>query len=121
VRKDRDAPPTASLSQQQSAALGISSPPGAAGAAKKETTDKLSSAVMSVMFVVVAGVIYFLPSLVASARSHNNSTAIFAFNILLGWTFLGWVAAFVWALTADTLPHDKVVVGYNKREPPPLR
>jgi hypothetical protein len=28
--------------------------------------------------------------------------AIFFLNLFLGWTFLGWVAAFVWACTSNT-------------------
>ncbi len=47
---------------------------------------------------IVLGV-YFLPTIVANRRQHRNTTAIFAFNLFLGWTFLGWVLAFVWALT----------------------
>jgi tetratricopeptide (TPR) repeat protein len=56
-----------------------------------------------VWLLILAAVIaiYFLPTLVGRARNHNNSMAIFALNILLGWTFLGWVIAIVWALTAD--------------------
>jgi hypothetical protein len=43
---------------------------------------------------------YLLPSMIASARNHHNASAIWALNLLLGWTFLGWVAALVWSLTA---------------------
>lgn len=42
------------------------------------------------------------PSAVANLRGHRNAGAICALNILLGWTSLGWMAAFVWALTNDT-------------------
>jgi Superinfection immunity protein len=47
----------------------------------------------------VALVIYFAPAVIASARSHHNAGAIFALNLLLGWTIYGWVAAFVWSCT----------------------
>ena len=56
-------------------------------------------------YVLIIGSIifaYFLPTIVAAARKHNNEGAIFALNLLLGWTFLGWVAALVWALTDNT-------------------
>jgi hypothetical protein len=49
-------------------------------------------------------VLYFLPSLTAASRGHHNRAAIFALNLLLGWTFLGWVAALVWSLTAPRAP-----------------
>ena len=42
--------------------------------------------------------IYFIPAYVANKRDHRNATAIFALNLLLGWTFLGWAVALVWAL-----------------------
>lgn len=41
---------------------------------------------------------YLLPSFVALQRKHANTTAICALNILVGWSFIGWVAALVWAL-----------------------
>ena len=44
--------------------------------------------------------LYFLPAVVAKLRAHHQRGAILALNILLGWTLLGWVIAFVWALTA---------------------
>ena len=44
--------------------------------------------------------IYILPAAVARARDHHQESAIWALNILLGWTFIGWVIALVWALTA---------------------
>lgn len=44
--------------------------------------------------------VYFAPAIVASWRNHPNATAIFALNLLLGATGVGWVAALVWALTA---------------------
>jgi len=43
---------------------------------------------------------YFLPTLIAAFRSHHQTVAIFATNLLLGWTVLGWIAALIWSLTA---------------------
>ena len=43
---------------------------------------------------------YWLPSGVALARGHQNSWAIVALNLFLGWTVLGWILALVWSLTA---------------------
>ena len=47
-----------------------------------------------------AGALYFVPTLVASRRDHHQRTPIFVLNLFLGWTFLGWVVALVWSLTA---------------------
>lgn len=55
-----------------------------------------------VVLLMVAFVAYFLPTFVASNRKHVNGTSIFLVNLLLGWTFLGWVVALVWASSANT-------------------
>ncbi len=49
--------------------------------------------------LIVIGVIYFIPSIIGYDK--QNATAIIALNILLGWTFVGWVVALVWALTKE--------------------
>ncbi|TWT41096.1 hypothetical protein RAS1_37880 [Phycisphaerae bacterium RAS1] len=50
--------------------------------------------------VIIGLFVYFLPTIVAVHRNHYNTTAIFALNLLLGWSFVGWVVALVWSLTA---------------------
>ena len=52
--------------------------------------------------LIVVLVLYLLPALVASQRRHVNRTAIFILNLLLGWTFIGWIIALVWSFTAAT-------------------
>ena len=54
---------------------------------------------MDFVFVIVALLIYFLPSVVA--RKKKNASAVFILNLFLGWTLLGWIAALVWALTNE--------------------
>lgn len=49
--------------------------------------------------MAVAMIVYFLPSIIGWNK--RNADAIVALNVLLGWTFLGWVAALVWALVRD--------------------
>ena len=44
---------------------------------------------------------YFLPSVVALARSKRDLLAIFLLNLFLGWTLIGWIVALVWAAKAD--------------------
>ncbi|OLU23084.1 hypothetical protein BVH03_22915 [Pseudomonas sp. PA15(2017)] len=41
--------------------------------------------------------IYFIPTIIASGRSHPNLVAIFVLNIFGGWTVICWIAALVWA------------------------
>jgi hypothetical protein len=52
-----------------------------------------------IAFVILA--IYFFPTIIAAARGKRNSGAIFVLNFFLGWSFIGWVVALVWALTHD--------------------
>lgn len=43
--------------------------------------------------------IYFIPAIIALSREHRSGWAIFALNLLTGWTGLGWIISIVWALT----------------------
>jgi Superinfection immunity protein len=54
---------------------------------------------LALTFIAILVGIYFLPLLVAWKRRHRNAVAIAVLNLFLGWTFLGWVAALVWAFT----------------------
>ena len=45
---------------------------------------------------------YLLPTFVASRRGHLSVMAIGLANLLFGWTFIGWIACMIWALTGDT-------------------
>jgi hypothetical protein len=46
-------------------------------------------------------VFYFLPAILAFARNKRDTTSILLLNLFLGWTFVGWVIALVWALKQD--------------------
>jgi hypothetical protein len=46
-------------------------------------------------------ILYFLPAIIAFARSKRDAGAILVLNLLLGWTAIGWVIALVWALKED--------------------
>jgi hypothetical protein len=51
------------------------------------------------IFLLVSLFLYFLPAYLA--RNRSNFTAILVLNLLAGWTFIGWIIALVWALSAD--------------------
>lgn len=59
-----------------------------------------------VMVILLILTVYFIPAAVASHRRHRNAAAIFMTNLLLGWTFLGWAVAMIWACTANTRPQE---------------
>jgi hypothetical protein len=63
-----------------------------------------------------------LPGIIASARGHHNAGAIWAISILLGWTGLGWLVAFIWSLTSTRAYRIPQVVINNSNQlgQPPL-
>ncbi len=69
----------------------------------------------------IGTMIYFLPSILAVVARRRNSATIVVLNILLGWSFVGWVVALVMALMKDPAPvqavhlHEHV---YSAARPP---
>jgi len=51
--------------------------------------------VSAAVTALVIAVVYFLPAIGASGR--KGAGTLFAVNLFLGWTVLGWLACFVWA------------------------
>ena len=51
------------------------------------------------IFMAIAACLYFLPAIIA--HNKKNAGAITLFNLFLGWTFVGWVVALVWAIAKD--------------------
>jgi len=52
-------------------------------------------------FIGFGFVMYFLPSIIALARSKRDITAIVLLNFFLAWTMIGWIVALVWAVKTD--------------------
>lgn len=88
----------ASLSKNDGATNSSRSSAPAPVAAQSRQPDSSSSAATSggLLLILLLG-LYFLPTIVGSR--HHNVGAIFVLNLFLGWTFLGWVIALVWACT----------------------
>lgn len=55
--------------------------------------ERLVSLPLALAFVPL----YFFPTVIAAVRKHREVFAIFILNALLGWTYVGWVLALVWA------------------------
>ncbi len=53
----------------------------------------------SVLYVLGATFLYFLPTFLALARGHHNFFLLAIVNLSLGWTVIGWVGALFWSLT----------------------
>ncbi len=61
----------------------------------------VGGSVLLVVIVLAIVFVYFLPTVVALLRHKQNTLAIFLLNLFLGWTFVGWVFAIIWAATVD--------------------
>lgn len=69
---------------------------------KSLEVKNMDSAVMILILVVaiVVGIaFYFIPAIIGFKRQHPNKAAILCVDLLLGWSFIGWVVALVWACT----------------------
>lgn len=62
--------------------------------------------------LVLVALVYFVPSIVASSRKHHNLGSILVINLLLGWTFVGWVVALAMAASAV---RPESTAGANRR------
>jgi drug/metabolite transporter (DMT)-like permease len=67
-------------------------------------TEDGTNAVVAIFLMMLGGILYFLPSIIASRNHHPRQTGIALLNIFLGWTLLGWVGALVWAVTLPEKP-----------------
>ena len=52
------------------------------------------------MELILLAAIYFLPSIISAVVGHHQQGSIFVINLLLGWTFIGWVVALAMACSA---------------------
>jgi len=53
------------------------------------------------ILITILSLFYFLPFAIAFNRMRANTGAIFALNLFLGWSLIGWVIALVWALKEE--------------------
>ena len=61
--------------------------------------------IVLLLLLVIGLVLYFLPTMIASLRSHHQLGAIIVVN-LFGWTFIGWVISLAWAVSATRNPTE---------------
>jgi hypothetical protein len=54
-------------------------------------------------FIGIGFVMYFLPTIIALARSKRDTLAIFLLNFFLGWSVIGWFVSLIWALKSDVV------------------
>jgi hypothetical protein len=72
-----------------------------------------NSGEIAILFLIIGTLIFtlhFLPSFFAFARQHPFRVPILLLNILLGWTVIGWVLLFLWAISEPPPKRRRVVV-----------
>lgn len=52
--------------------------------------------------LVLFSLLYFIPSIISVYRHKKNGCAISVFNLMLGWTLIGWIIALIWACLTDS-------------------
>lgn len=57
--------------------------------------------IFEIIVLIVVLMIYMLPSILVFFRKKSNWLLITVINILLGWTFIGWVVLMMEAFTSD--------------------
>lgn len=58
---------------------------------------------------IIILIAYFIPSIISTFRNTKSGLGIFMLNLFLGWTLIGYIAAFIWAFTAKTIKEYKSV------------
>ncbi len=56
--------------------------------------------------LILIAILYMLPTLIAFARDIPQRGLVTVFNIILGWTLIGWLIAFLWARMAETTAEE---------------
>lgn len=58
-------------------------------------------------FLIFVTLLYFLPTVIAVVFRHESDVlGIFLVNFFLGWTFIGWWVALIWAVASNGSPHE---------------
>jgi len=60
----------------------------------------------AVILAILIFILYLLPTLLAFARDIPRRKAVTLLNIILGWTLIGWIVAFLWATLEATTPEE---------------
>ena len=84
------------------------------------TTDQTGNPAITIIAWVVAvlTLFYMLPWAIAATRHKSNHGAIAVLNLLLGWTFIGWIVALVMACGAHQQAATPVIMGAPTAPPP---
>ena len=75
--------------------------------------------------VLVGAALYFVPTVIAAVRNGKHLGAVIVVNVLLGWTFIGWVVAQALAIGSSSrtsrplYPYSPLPGPWSYPPPPP--
>ncbi len=61
---------------------------------------------INVMWLGLAVVFYFVPTIVAAYKKHPQVLWIFLINLIFGWSIAGWIIPLLWAFDFDKVLAD---------------
>ncbi|WP_082864392.1 superinfection immunity protein [Caballeronia temeraria] len=68
----------------------------------------------NVLLTVVAIALYLLPAIIADRKKRRSVLLLALFNVMFGWTIIGWFAALYWALHPDSVRTLQRIVKKNR-------
>lgn len=78
---------------------------------------------LAILFVGFGGLLYLLPSYISAFRASPRFAAIFGLNVVAGWSFIGWIAALIWAFLDIKKENPQVIIQQvytTPQQPPPV-
>ncbi len=66
--------------------------------------------IIGLIEIIIGLGIYFIPTFVAYDRKMKNKESVLWLNLLLGWTFIGWVVALIWSLIKSESNESKITL-----------
>lgn len=67
------------------------------------------------ILILFFGLFYFVPTFIAFVRNAPSKLGVFLLNFFLGWTFLGWIGALIWACVSKN-PVTVIVNNHSSTE-----
>lgn len=61
---------------------------------------------INVIWLGIALVIYFIPTIIAAYKKHPQILWIFLINLFFGWSIAGWIIPLLWAFDFDKVLTD---------------
>ena len=68
-----------------------------------------------IFIIIIAALLFFVPSVIAYNRNHDNRGWVLLLNILLGWTGLGWIFCLFWAIFGKTEGRTHLETRYEEK------